>query len=77
MNRQLTLYVVLLLLPAATMAQTTVDEKMESGMAHARIISARKAASVTAQQCLTDLSSWRAKDNADDKAKVKAPHFWV
>jgi hypothetical protein len=76
MNRRLTLYVALLLLPAATMSQTTVDERMESEMANARIIAAGKAASVTAQKCLANLSSWRAKDNADDKAKAKVPHFW-
>jgi hypothetical protein len=76
MNRRLTLYVALLWLPAGTMAQTTVDERTESGIASARIAAARKAASVTAQQCLADLSSWRAKDNADDKAKVKEPNFW-
>ena len=76
MNRRLTLYVALLLLPAATMAQTTTDERTESEMAAARITAARKAASFTAQQCLADLSSWRAKDNADDKAKVKVPSFW-
>src|SRR4029077_14863189 len=71
-----TLYVVLLLLPAATMAQTTINERTESGMAAARIAAARKAASVTVQQCLADLSSWRAKDNADDKARAKASNFW-
>ena len=76
MNRRFTLYVALLWLPAGTMAQTTVDERTESGIASARIAAARKAASVTAQQCLADLSSWRAKDNADDKAKVKEPNFW-
>jgi hypothetical protein len=76
MNRRLTLYVALLWLPAGTMAQTTVDERTESGIASARIAAARKAASVTAQQCLGDLSSWRAKDSADDKAKVKTPSFW-
>jgi hypothetical protein len=76
MHRRLTLYIVLFLLPAATMAQTTVDERKESEMANARIMEARKVASVTAQRCLANLSSWRAKDNADDKAKVKAPSFW-
>ena len=76
MNRRLTLYVAVLLLPAATMSQITTDERTESERAAARITAARKAESVTAQQCLADLSSWRAKDNADDKAKVKAPSFW-
>ena len=76
MNCRLTLYIALFFLPAATMAQTTVNERMESEMANARIMAARKAASVTPQKCLTNLSNWRAKDNADDKAKVKAPSFW-
>ena len=71
MNRRLMLCVALLF-PVTTMAQTTT----ESDVAVARITAARKAASVTAQQCLADLSSWRAKDTADDKAKVKAPSFW-
>jgi hypothetical protein len=52
MNCRLTLYIALFLLPAATMAQTTVDERKESEMANARIMAARKAASVTAQKCL-------------------------
>jgi hypothetical protein len=59
------------------MAQTTQDEIMESTMAHARIIAARKAASaVTTQQCLSDLSSWEARDNADEKTKVDQPNWW-
>jgi len=46
-------------------------------MAHARIIAARNAASaVTAQQCVADLSSWEARDEADDNAKVESPSFW-
>jgi hypothetical protein len=77
MGRRLMVYVALLFLPAATMAQTTVNEKMESGTANARIIAARKAASaVTAQQCLADISSWSAKDNADEKANVEQPNWW-
>ena len=76
MHCRLTLYSALFFLPAATMTQTTVDERKESEMANARIMAARKVASVTAQRCLANLSSWRAKDNADDKAKVKAPSFW-
>jgi hypothetical protein len=67
----------LLLLPARTMAQTAVDEKMQSRTASERIVAARKAASVvTAQQCQADLSSWEAKDDADDRAKVESPNFW-
>jgi hypothetical protein len=59
------------------MAQTTVNEKMESGTANARIIAARKTASaVTAQQCLADISSWDTKDNADEKANVQQPNWW-
>jgi len=77
MNRRLIRSAALLLLPVATMAQTTVDERMESGMAHARIIAARKAASaVTAPQCSADLSSWDAKDDADEKAKIEQPNWW-
>jgi hypothetical protein len=71
MNRRWMLWVALLF-PVTTMAQTTT----ESDVAVARITAARKAASITAQQCLADLSSWRAKDTSDDKAKVKAPGFW-
>lgn len=71
------IFVAWLLLPVATMAQTSLDEKLESGTANARIITARKAAStVTARQCLADLSSWEAKDRADEKAKVKQPNWW-
>jgi hypothetical protein len=77
MCRRLIVYFVLCLLPACAIAQTTVNDKMESGTANARIIAARKAASgVTAQQCLAELSSWEAKDNADDKAKIESPAFW-
>ena len=77
MSRLLIVYFSLLLLPACTIAQTTMNEKMESGTATARITAARKAASaVTAPQCLADLSSWEAKDNADDKAKVESPAYW-
>ena len=76
MSRRLTFYVALLLLPVTSMAQATTDERTESEMAAARITAARKVPSVTGQQCLADLSSWRAKDTADDKAKVKAPSFW-
>jgi hypothetical protein len=71
------IYVCLLLLPTCTMAQTSVNEKAESGLANARILAAKQAASaVTAPQCLADLSSWEAKDEADDKAKVEPPAFW-
>jgi hypothetical protein len=77
MNCRLVLSVALLLLPVAMAAQTTTNDKMESGTANARIIAARKAASaVTVQQCLADLSSWGARDNADDKAKAGNPNFW-
>jgi hypothetical protein len=77
MNRRLILSVALLSLPVTIMGQTTTNEKMESGTAHARIIAARDAASaVTGQQCLADLSSWEARENADDKAKVANPNFW-
>ena len=48
-----------------------MDEKTESGTAYGRLTVARAAASgITPQQCLADLASWRAKDDADDKAKV-------
>ncbi len=77
MSRRLIVYVALLSLPATTMAQATVNERMESGTANARIIAARKAASaVTAQQCLADISSWNAKDNADEKANVEQRNWW-
>jgi hypothetical protein len=70
-------FVALLFLPTATMAQTSPGEKTESGMANAQLIAARKAASaVTARQCLADLSSWEAKDSADEKTKVKQPNWW-
>jgi hypothetical protein len=69
--------VAFLVLPVCTMAQTTVNETMESGTATARIVAARRAASVvTAPQCLADLSSWEAKDEADNKAQVESPAFW-
>jgi hypothetical protein len=81
MRRRLIIYVALLLLPSCTMAQKTVDVEMESGTGHARIIAARKAAStVTAQQCIADLSSWEARDDADkkanEKAKIESPDSW-
>ena len=70
-------YFALFFLAAATMAQTDVNEKMESGIANARIIAARKTASVvTAQQCLADISSWGAKNHADLKADVEQPNWW-
>lgn len=76
-NRCVTLFVALLLLPVAALAQTTVEEKSNSGLAFARLFAARKAASVvTAQQCLADSSSWEAKDGADERAKVEAPAYW-
>jgi hypothetical protein len=63
--------------PLTLHAQTTVNEKSESGLANARILAARQAATVvTAPQCSADLSSWQAKDEADDKAKVEPPAFW-
>ena len=46
MNCRLTLYIVLFLLPAATMAQTTVDERKESEMANARIMAARSVSEI-------------------------------
>jgi hypothetical protein len=77
MNCRLMLSVALLLLPGATSAQTTIDEKMESGTAYDRIIAARKAASaVTVQQCLADISSWIARDQADENANVEQPRLW-
>jgi len=77
MNHRWMVYVALLLLPACTMAQTTLKEEGESGLAHARLAAARKLASaVTAQQCLADLSSWETRDAADDSAKVESPAFW-
>jgi hypothetical protein len=76
MKLRLVLFVALLLLPVAISPQTTINEKMDSGTAHARIIAARNAATaVTVQQCLADLSSWEARDNADDKAKVEK-QYW-
>jgi ethanolamine ammonia-lyase small subunit len=70
-------YFALTFLPAATTAQTDVNEKMESGIANARIIAARKAASaVTAQQCLADISSWDAKNHTDLRANVEQPNWW-
>lgn len=77
MNCRFVLSVALLLLPVAISAQTTANEKIESGTAHARIIAARKSASaVTAQQCLADISTWDAKEDADEKANVKDPSWW-
>lgn len=76
-NRWVILFVVLFLLPVAALAQTTVEQTMNSGLASARIFAARKAASVvTSQQCLADLTSWEAKFDADERAKVEAPAFW-
>jgi hypothetical protein len=76
MNCRLVLSVALFLLPVAISAQTTND-KIESGTARARLLAARNAASaVTAQQCLADISSWNAKDDADEKANVKDPSWW-
>jgi hypothetical protein len=75
-NRPCTLAAILLLLPVAALAQT-VEVKSESGLANARLMAARNAASgVTAQQCLADLASWDAKNQADERAKVKAPAIW-
>jgi hypothetical protein len=66
-----------LFFPLTVHAQATVKEKDESGLASGRIIAARRAArAVTVQQCLADLSSWEAKDEADEKAKVESPDFW-
>ena len=76
MSRRLLAYVALLLLPACTMAQTTVDEKIESETARNRITAARTAASVTVQQCVADLSSWEARDEADDKANIESFAYW-
>ena len=75
-NRWVT-FVAFLLLPLAALAQTTVEQNAESGLAHARLVAARTVAkSITAPQCLADLSSWETKDEADDKAKVEQPNLW-
>jgi hypothetical protein len=79
MNRNLSYFLSLALLffPLTLHAQTTVNQKAESGLASDRILAARQAATVvTAPQCLADLSSWEAKDDADDKAKVETHAFW-
>ena len=75
MNLQLLPVTALLLLPCVAATQTN-DEKIASGVAHARIVAARTASVVTTQACLADLSSWEAKDVADEKAKREAPEFW-
>jgi hypothetical protein len=78
MNRPCMLAAILLLLPVTALAQTTVEQISRSGLANSRLIAARKAASsVTAKQCQADLLSWQRRNEADEKANVKQPNWWV
>jgi hypothetical protein len=71
------LFLGLLLLPTVISPQATINEKLESGTAYARIVAARNGAkAVTAEQCLSNLSSWQATDEADRKSKVAQPNWW-
>jgi hypothetical protein len=75
MNLRLSAVAVFLLLASATKAQTT-EVKMDSGLASARIVAARKTIPLSAQQCLANLSVWKSNDAADEKLKVEAPAWW-
>jgi hypothetical protein len=54
------------------MAQNPSSE----ALAQKRVLRAGEPPSFTINQCLADLSSWNAKDDTDNKAKVEHPNYW-
>jgi hypothetical protein len=66
-----------LLLPLALPAQTNYFEPTAEGLAKARLFAASHArGKFTTAQCLADLASWDANDDANSKAKDKMENWW-
>jgi hypothetical protein len=56
--------------------QDSVESRVTEWKARGRALLAERVPSVTAKQCLSDITSWAARDDADTKAKVNSPDYW-